>query len=225
MASTVFSPLSKTIFSGQRLRNSLMQLALFVLLVSPAQANERIEESAALIDRLISHIQMVISNNPSEEEVLTQTNYIIDHYFDYDLVARFSAGQAWRSASDSEREAYKKAFRDVMLNLAKSQFKSLATLEYFPKQATPKGDKLVVASGIIHDKTGEFADATIAWRVSTKAGQPVKIIDIEVENISMLITRQQEHTAIIQQNGGSFQALIDALVQQAEDITKTSEKN
>ncbi|MEK9860484.1 MAG: ABC transporter substrate-binding protein, partial [Alphaproteobacteria bacterium] len=147
------------------------------MLVSPAKANDRVDESMALIDRLIGHINMVISNDPSEEEVLKETNYIIDNYFDYDLVARFSAGQAWRSASDEEREAYKIAFRQVMLNLAKTQFKSLATLEYSPKQAVPKGDRLVVASGIIHDKTGEFADATISWRVSTKANQPVKIID------------------------------------------------
>jgi len=41
----------------------------------------------------------------------------------------------------------------------------------------------------------------------------------------MLITRQQEHTAIIQQNGGSFQALIDALIAQAEDIGKSPSAN
>ena len=225
MVLTIFSSFIKTISGGVSLRHILLKIALIALLVSPAKANDRVDESVALIDRLIGHIHMVISNDPSEEEVLKETNYIIDNYFDYDLVARFSAGQAWRSASDNEREAYKIAFRQVMLNLAKTQFKSLATLEYFPKQAVPKGDRLVVASGIIHDKTGEFADATISWRVSTKTNQPVKIIDIEVENISMLITRQQEHTAIIQQNGGSFQALIDALIAQAEDIDKSPSAN
>ena len=34
----------------------------------------------------------------------------------------------------------------------------------------------------------------------------------------MLITQQQEHTAIINQNGGSFEALIEALTEQANDI-------
>ena len=76
----------------------------------------------------------------------------------------------------------------------------------------------MIVSGMVHDKTGEFPDAVISWRISTKAGKPVRIIDLEVENISMLITQQQENTAIIRQNGGSFQALIDALNQQADDI-------
>ena len=71
---------------------------------------------------------------------------------------------------------------------------------------------------MIHDKTGQLPDTIVAWRVSTREGKPARIIDVEVENISMLITQQQENTAIIRQNGGKFSALIDALEQMAEDI-------
>ena len=43
---------------------------------------------------------------------------------------------------------------------------------------------------------------------------PLKIFDIEVENISMLKTQQDENTALIRRNAGRFSALIEALREQ-----------
>ena len=192
--------------------------ALMMMISSTAMANERTAEAEDLVVSLVDRIQTTVEKNPSPEEIRAETNLIIDEYFDYNLVARFAAGQAWRTATPDEKSAYKVAFREVLLSLAETQFEYFRNLEYEAKGATPKGKKLVVARGMIHDKTGQLPDTIVAWRVSTREGKPARIIDVEVENISMLITQQQENTAIIRQNGGKFSALIDALEQMAEDI-------
>ena len=49
------------------------------------------------------------------------------------------------------------------------------------------------------------------WRVTTLPGKPVKVLDIEIENISMLVTQKQENIAIIRKNKGEFGALITAM--------------
>lgn len=194
-------------------------LSAFMMVFSAsAQANDRIVEAETLVLSLVGHIQQTIGNDPSLEEIRAETNEIIDNYFDYNLVARFAAGQAWRTATPEEKKAYKSAFREVLLSLAETQFGYFKNLEYEAKESTSKGKKLVVARGMIHDKTGKLPDTMVAWRISTKDGKPARIIDIEVENISMLITQQQENTAIIRQNGGKFSALIEALESMAEDI-------
>ncbi len=59
----------------------------------------------------------------------------------------------------------------------------------------------------------------MAWRVTTVAGKPAQIIDIEVENISMLKTHQDENTAIIRRNGGTFSALIKELEARQKSIS------
>lgn len=209
------------------LQKSVIAVLLLTFCSTSTMAESRIDESVALIDSLVERIQTVVSTDPSPEQVRAETVAIIDNYFDFDLVARFAAGQAWRSATDIEKTDYKKAFRRVLLGLAETQFDYFRRLEYTPTNAISKGEKLVIASGMVHDKTGEFPDAEISWRISTKPGQPPRIIDLEVENISLLITQQQENTAIIRKNGGSFQALIDSLNQQADDIaagkTETSQ--
>lgn len=200
-------------------------LLLLLLPVQHAAAEQRFDESTALVSGLITRITDTLQHDHTPESIRAETNTIIDTYFDYPLIARFAAGHAWRKASTAEREEYKVAFREVMLSLAETQFNYLKNLEYTSSEVTPKGPKLVIVSGIVKDKTGEFPDAVVSWRVSTPKGKPVKIIDIEVENISMLITQQQENTAIINSNGGSFQALITALKDQAENIRQEAANN
>ena len=197
---------------------SILAIIMLALSSGQASANDRLDEGVALVNDLVERIQTVLDENPSEDDVRAETNAIIDDFFDFDIVARFAAGQAWRSANAEEKEAYKVAFRRVLLALAETQFEYFRRIEYTPKDAIPKGPKLMIVSGMVEDKTGEFPDAVVAWRISTMPEKPVRIIDLEVENISMLITQQQENTAIIRQNGGSFQALIDALNKQADDI-------
>jgi phospholipid transport system substrate-binding protein len=191
---------------------------LSMTLTSSVFADDRIAATEDLILSLIERIQTTVDNNPSPEEIRVETNKIIDEYFDYNLVARFAAGQAWRTATDEEKAAYKTAFREVLLSLAETQFEIFRDLEYTAQKVIPKGEKLVVAQGVVRDKTGKLPDIVVAWRVSTPPDKPIRIIDIEVENISMLITQQQENEAIIRQNGGNFSALIDSFQQMAENI-------
>ena len=196
----------------------LSAVLLFLMPVQMATAEARFDESKALVDALISHISETVTTEQSSESIRKETDTIIDQYFDYPLISRFAAGNAWRKATKAERKEYMDAFREVLLTLAETQFEYLQNLEYTPGKVVPKGPKLVIVSGMVSDKTGEFPDAQVAWRVSTPAGKPPRIIDIEVENISMLITQQQENTAVINSNGGSFQALIDTLRDQAETL-------
>lgn len=194
--------------------------ALMMMFSFSATANDRVQDAEQLVLSLVERIQETVVNDMTAEQIRAETNLIIDEYFDYNLVARFAAGQAWRKATQDEKDAYKSAFREVLLSLAETQFGYFINLEYEAKASTAKGKKLVVVRGMVHDKTGQLPDTVIAWRVSTKDGKPVRIIDIEVENISMVITQQQEHTAIIRQNGGAFSALISALEKMAQDIKK-----
>ena len=202
----------------QAILSFIIICGLMVIQPIHAKADDRLEASIAVVDNLVARVQIISHKNLTKDEIKTETNAIIDRFFDYKTIARFAAGQAWRKASDTEREDYLTAFRQVLLSLAETQFDYFKRLDYKPTGATAKGKKLVLVGGTIRDKKGEFAPVDIAWRVSTPASKPPRIIDIEIENISMLITQKQEHEAIIRSNQGSFQALIDALHNQAARI-------
>ena len=201
-----------------RLLRMLAVPVLVLGLSSAALAGERVKESSQLVETLVERIRTVFGGDPDQATIRAETNTVIDEFFDYDLIARFTAGNAWRGATDREKADYKAAFRELMLSLAETHFERFRSLEYEPVGATAKGEKLVIVSGLVRDLDGKLPDAAVNWRVRTRPGKPPRIIDLEVENISMLITQQQENTAIISQNGGSFRALIDSLKERAEAI-------
>lgn len=199
----------------QIMRAGLFGLFLTVMAVLPAQANDRVAEAEQLVSSLISALEANIMNDSSSDEENKQfLNQLVDTYFDVDGITRFSVGRYWRIATADERETYARLFRSVLLNQASSQFHQLKNLEFKPTTSKARGEKLVLVGGIIHDKSGEFPDVEMFWRVVTLPDKPAKIFDVEIENISMLKTQQDENTTLIRRNGGRFAALNEALQEQ-----------
>ena len=180
-----------------------------------AYANDRVSEAENLVKDLITELEQTsLRDNMSDEDNKQVLDQLVESYFDVDAITRFSVGRYWRVATESERSEYAKLFRFVLLNQANEQFHKLRDLEFRPTTTNTKGDKLILVGGIIHDKSGEFPDVEIFWRVVARPDMPVKIFDIEVENISMLKTQQDENTTLIRRNAGRFSALIEALQEQ-----------
>ena len=190
-------------------------LMMLVFVGGAAYANDRVSEAEHLVTALITELEQGSfwddMTDKDNKQVLDQ---LVGSYFDVDAITRFSVGRYWRVATESEQSEYAKLFRFVLLNQANEQFHKLRDLEFKPTTTNTKGDKLILVGGIIHDKSGEFPDVEIFWRVVARPDMPVKIFDIEVENISMLKTQRDENTTLIRRNAGRFSALIEALQEQ-----------
>ena len=182
-----------------------------------ACANDRVSEAEQLVTALINELEQTsLRDDMTDKDNKQVLDQLVESYFDVDAITRFSVGRYWRVATESERSEYAKLFRFVLLNQANEQFHKLRDLEFKPTTTNTKGDKLILVGGIIHDKSGEFPDVEIFWRVVARPDMPVKIFDIEVENISMLKTQQDENTTLIRRNAGRFSALIEALQEQLD---------
>ena len=183
-----------------------------------ACANDRVSEAEQLVTALINELEQTsLREDMTDKDNKQVLNQLVESYFDVDAITRFSVGRYWRVATESERSEYAKLFRFVLLNQANEQFHKLRDLEFKPTTTNTKGDKLILVGGIIHDKSGEFPDVEIFWRIVARPDKPAKIFDIEVENISMLKTQQDENTTLIRRNAGRFSALIEALQEQLKN--------
>ena len=193
-------------------------LMMLVCASGAAYANDRVSEAENLVTALITELEQTsLRGNMTDKENKQVLNQLVENYFDVDAITRFSVGRYWRVATESERSEYAKLFRFVLLNQANEQFHKLRDLEFKPTTTNTKGDKLILVGGIIHDKSGEFPDVEIFWRIVARPDKPAKIFDIEVENISMLKTQQDENTTLIRRNAGRFSALIEALQEQLKN--------
>ena len=83
---------------------------------------------------------------------------------------------------------------------------------------TTQKNQIYVDSQIKNDPPIE-----VIWRLYQKDNS-YKIIDIVVEDVSMLVSYRNEYTSFLQQHQGSVQALIDELNDKIINYKYTSEK-
>ena len=178
----------------------------------PAHASDQIAAANNLITNMISEVETYLeTDSGSIEERTENIKKLLDTHFDLPAIARFSAGPYWRAANEQERSDYVQTMRDVMIGTVVHNFDQLSGLRFSTIDTQTKGDNMVLVRGSFNDSTGKRPPVLVGWRVITPAMAPAKVLDVEIENISMLVTQKQENIAIIRQNEGRFSALIEAM--------------
>ena len=189
-----------------------MMIATLTLFPMTSFADARITAAGALVDTMISDLETFLATDTGEESARSaEIDRVLNTYFDMDSITRFSAGQYWRAANSEQKTEYGSLFREVLCGTIVRNFDQLQGLAYTADAATAKGDKFVIVSGTFTDTTGERPAVKVNWRVLTREGAAPKVFDIEIENLSLLITQKQENVAVIRKNKGEFVALINAM--------------
>ena len=189
-----------------------MMVAMLTLFPLTAHTDARITAAGALVDSMISDLETFLATDTGNESARTaEIDRVLNTYFDMDSITRFSAGQYWRAASSEQKTEYGSLFREVLCGTIVRNFDQLQGLAYTADAATAKGDKFVIVSGTFTDTTGQRPAVKVNWRVLTREGTAPKVFDIEIENLSLLVTQKQENVAVIRKNKGEFVALINAM--------------
>jgi phospholipid transport system substrate-binding protein len=189
----------------------LCLLPLFLTSV-PARASDQITAANNVITSMISQVESYLETDSGNIEKRTENiAKLLDTHFDLPAIARFSAGPYWRAANEQERVDYVQTMRDVVIGNVVRNFNQLSGLRFTTIDSQAKGDKMVLVRGVFNDSTGKRPPVSVGWRVITPAMAPAKVLDVEIENISMLVTQKQENITIIRQNEGRFSALIEAM--------------
>lgn len=213
--SRTFTPLYVPTLLFSRFFGAVSLMIMLMMMVLPAsmvRADARIDAANAVITAMASDMDSYLATDAGDASArLTTVTRMLDTYFDLPTIARFSVGPYWRAASSEERQTYNETLRLAMIGTVVNNFDQLKGLTFTPTDSLPKGDNMVLVRGHFSDKSGQRSPVMVGWRVITPDDGTAKILDVEIENISMLVTQQQENLAIIRQNQGRFSALIEAM--------------
>ena len=193
-------------------------IAAAAMLPLSAVADERVNAANALIESMIGDMEAFLATDTGDNAARTaEVDRLLTSYFDMDSITRASTGQYWRAANDEQKSEYGKLFREVLLGTVERNFDQIEGFAYNAGGAIPKGGKFIIVSGSFTDTTGARPEVTVNWRILTLAGKAPKVFDIEIENLSLLVTQKQENVAVIRKNKGDFQALIIAMRDRLEN--------
>ena len=189
-----------------------MMVAMFTLFPLTAYADARITAASTLVDSMILDLETFLDTDTGDERARTaEIDRVLNTYFDMESITRFSAGQYWRAANGEQKTEYGSLFREVLCGTIVRNFDQLNGLQYSPGATSTKGDKFVIVGSTFTDINGARPPVAVNWRVLTREGQPPRVFDIEIENLSLLVTQKQENVAVVRKNKGQFGALIEAM--------------
>ena len=199
---TVYSKLSVLLFSV------CMLCGIFI---NNAALASKTDNAVSLVNELLDEVSNIQKTEISIEQRRADFLKLIYAYFDINIIAKASTGPYWRAATSDEKEHYTNLISELIADVTSSQLGDIDNFSFDFQSSIPKGDKMVMVSGNLLVPNQSIPKISVKWRVSTPDSDIAKIIDIEFENISMLVTQKQENVAIIRKNAGSFPALIEAI--------------
>jgi phospholipid transport system substrate-binding protein len=172
-----------------------------------ALAAERLAGAETSVQRLVDEIiELVASSELERSDAVQRLGRVIDDEADLDRLGRMVLGQHWRTASEAERAEYQTLFRHLMLHRFTGYLSAYgagidarAKDELFEITGSSRqGEQDVVVHSLIRPPTRP--PIRVDWRLRDRESKPV-IIDIVVENVSLLITQRSEFGAVIAQGG------------------------
>ena len=205
-----------------RTRNRRNWVAYFCVFIAlflsiPAQASSQIDAANRLINTMVRDVEnYLVADSGNISKRTENITKLLDTHFDIPGIARFSAGPYWRAANEEERVTYTQSMREALIRTIAHNFDQLVGLRFTIIDSQAKGSRMVLVRGTFRDKAGQRPPVSVGWRVVTPHPAPAKVLDVEIENISMLITQKQENISIIRKNGGRFSALIQAMKQRQQ---------
>ncbi len=181
-----------------------------VLAVATAAARADNDGARIFIEGLAERAVAALTEpNVARAERERRARTLLTDNFAVPTIGQWVLGRYWRVATPEERQEYMKLFEELIVVTYVNRFNQYS------------GEKLVVTRTTNSDEGGDVivyseiarpggAPVEVGWRVRAKDGAN-KVVDVYVEGISMGQTQRSEFGAIIQNNGGMIQALLDEM--------------
>ena len=195
------------------LRRAVLALLVILPAAMPAlPAAAEPNDAAGFVQQLVGQALAVLATKGMPEgERERKFAVILTQNFDVLRIARFVLGRYWAGANDDERKQFIEAYRNYIIRSYSARFAEYSGESVKVTNARPESDTIsVVNSDIIHPNGDP--PVKVAWRVY-KGADGYRIVDVDVEGVSMMVTQREEFAAVIQRNGGTVDGLTKALQQ------------
>ena len=188
------------------LKLSIIALVFFITL-TPGRANE-VKLAEAFIENLGSNIIQVVNEKITVSEKQRKLLKLFKNNANTMTIARAALGSKWRTLSAVTRLDFANAFTDYLVKKYGKQFDEFRGASLVLERSVDAGKRgVLVNTRLIMPGT---SPVSIKWQVWQKTDS-FKLIDIIIEDISMLTMEREEIKNRLTVQKGSIQSLINDL--------------
>ena len=162
-------------------------------------------------------IDVLAAQQLSDQQREAEFRRLLTDGFDVDAISRFVLGRHLRSATNDQRIEYRQLFEDFIVATYARRFRGQTGGEFVVGAIRERTEKRAIVGSEIRRPEG--APLAVDWRLRQKGGN-WRIIDLMIEGISMAITQRSEFYAVISNNGGHLEVLLQKLREKTQIASK-----
>ena len=188
-------------------RNFLI-LALFFIPIHTF-SDEKIEQSKYFVENLGKQVIEKVSNvNLSDSErIVNFRNLYLDSFDNY-YISRFVLGQYWKRLDSNMRKQFVESFNDYIVTTYAPKFKGW--------EGTFKATHSLLENNYYNVKMNvlnkDGPTLKFMWKIYLDKNKNFKILDVNIDGVSMLVTQRAEFMSVIKNNPKGVLGLIEAMI-------------
>ena len=187
-------------------RNFLI-LALFFIPIH-SFSDEKIEQSKYFVENLGKQVVEKVSNvNLSESERIVNFRNLYLASFDNYYISRFVLGQYWKRLDSNMRKQFVESFNDYIVTTYAPKFKGW--------EGTFKATDSLLENNYYNVKMNvlnkDGPTLKFMWKIYLDKNKNFKILDVNIDGVSMLVTQRAEFMSVIKNNPKGVIGLIEAM--------------
>ena len=157
-----------------------------------------------------SAINILSDNEILEGEKNSKFTDLVMSAIDLNLISKFVLSKTWKDATDDQKERYIQAFKDYFINSYANRLNQYSGEKIEVVDAEEAG-KYVIVNSFIYREGTDTLKINLKWRLLNKDGE-IKIIDLNIEGISLIIAQREEFQSFLANNEGDLEKLIEKIV-------------
>ena len=179
---------------------SKLIIILGIFFLNSANADIKIKAS-----QQVSNFLNQIKNFASEKDSLIKikrSDELLD-MVDLEFMSKATVGKHWKTVNDNEKIIFKRKLFNKFIQFIDLHLEDFKEIKFQEKSIKLRGQKLVYVTGSIDTK--KIKNLDITWKLSSKEN---KILDVEIEKISLIKTQKLEMRPLLKKNKNNFSQFI-----------------
>lgn len=179
---------------------SKLIIILGIFFLNSANADIKIKAS-----QQVSNFLNTIKEFASEKDSLIKikkSDELLD-MVDLEFMSKATVGKHWKTVDDNERIIFKRKLFNKFIQFIDLHLEDFKEIKFQEKSVKLRGQKLVYVTGSIDTK--KIKNLDITFKLSSKEN---KILDVEIEKISLIKTQKLEMRPLLKKNKNNFSQFI-----------------
>ena len=186
------------------------KFVLVCFLITPFNlySDENIEQSKFFVENLGKQVVEKVSNvNLSDNERYVNFRDLYLNSFDNYYISRFVLGRYWKRLDSDMRKQFVKSFNNYIVATYAPKFKGW--------QGTFKAVDSLIENNYYNVKMNvlnkDGPTLQLMWKIYLDKNKNFKILDVNIDGVSMLVTQRAEFMSVIKNNPKGVLGLIEAM--------------